>query len=308
MITTKSLRWIAIILPILFLGAVLTLRARFGTGADVWSIEIILFALIVVGIVAFSSWIFSVIGQREAEIRARTEQLAALHEAALSLTTELDLSAVLQKVVDLARELANAKFGALGVMSEDGTRIEQFVTSGLSPERSETLGAPPKGLGLLGVMIKQGSSIRSDSIENDPRAAGFPEGHPVMKTLVGVPIRSKGHTIGDLYLADKQSSDGESSTPIEFTAQDQQILEMFSTQAAIAIENAQLYRQTQQLAVFEERERIGMDLHDGIIQSIYAVGLMLEDLQVSLFLSILRRKFATLSISSFGLMPIQIKV
>ena len=95
-----------------------------------------------------------------------------------------------------------------------------------------------------------------------------------MESLLGVPIRFKGRVIGDLYMTDKLASNG--ATTI-FTAQDQEVLEMFATQVAIAIENAQLYRQKQQLAILQERERFGMDLHDGIIQSIYAVGLMLED-------------------------------
>ncbi len=276
--STKNLKWIAIILPIFFLGAVLTVRTRFGADQSTWFVEIILFALIVIGIIAFSTWIFGVIGQREHEIRARTEQLRALHEAALALTTELNISAVLQKVVDLARELANARYGALGVLSEDGV-IEQFITSGLEPSERERMGTPPVGKGILGILANEGKSVRVSDIETHPRSSGFPPNHPSMKTFMGVPINSKGKVIGNLYLVDKRSPGSPDGVPLEFNDRDQQILEMFATQAAIAIENAQLYRQTQQLAVFEERERFGMDLHDGIIQSIYAVGLMLEDTQ-----------------------------
>jgi signal transduction histidine kinase len=100
-----------------------------------------------------------------------------------------------------------------------------------------------------------------------------------MHSFLGMPIRSKGKIIGNLYLADKLIGDGEHVRQVPFTQQDQDILEMFATQAAIAIENAHLYRQSEQLAVLQERERFGMDLHDGIIQSIYAIGLMLEDAQ-----------------------------
>jgi signal transduction histidine kinase len=99
-----------------------------------------------------------------------------------------------------------------------------------------------------------------------------------MKTLLGVPIKSKGRVIGDLYLADKISP-VDQSIGVDFTDNDELILEMFATQAAIAIDNAKLYRQSQDLILLRERERFGMDLHDGIIQSIYAVGLMLEDIQ-----------------------------
>ena len=278
MMSTKNLKWIAIILPIFFLGAVLTVRTRFGTVQGAWVVEIILFVLIVIGIVAFSTWIFGVISQREYEIRARTEQLRALHEAALALTTELDLSSVLQKVVDLARELANARYGALGVLGESGA-IEQFITSGLDTSTRENIGSPPHGRGILGAISDGGQSLLVKNIPEDPRSVGFPKNHPQMTTLMGVPIRSKGQIIGNLYLVDKLPGSGDERKQLEFNHRDQQILEMFATQAAIAIENAQLYRQTQQLAVLQERERFGMDLHDGIIQSIYAIGLMLETTQ-----------------------------
>jgi signal transduction histidine kinase len=101
-----------------------------------------------------------------------------------------------------------------------------------------------------------------------------------MRTFLGVPIRIKGKAIGNLYLTDKlPERGGDGALPIPFSDEDEQIVEMFAAQAAIAIENAQLYRKTQQLAILQERERFGMDLHDGIIQSIYAVGLMLEEAQ-----------------------------
>ena len=98
-----------------------------------------------------------------------------------------------------------------------------------------------------------------------------------MDALIGVPIIAKGSVIGDLYVANKISTNGAQEG--EFSDEDVQLVEMFSVQAALAIENARLYQQTQDLAVLEERERFGMDLHDGTIQSIYAVGLMLEDIR-----------------------------
>jgi signal transduction histidine kinase len=108
----------------------------------------------------------------------------------------------------------------------------------------------------------------------------MPAHHPEMRTMVGVPIKVKDKIIGNLYLADKiDPFQPENDDMIMFDDEDLRILEMFATQAAIAIENARLYRQVQQLAVLEERQRFGMDLHDGVIQSIYAVGLMLEDIQ-----------------------------
>ncbi len=122
--------------------------------------------------------------------------------------------------------------------------------------------------------------MRIRDISEDTRSVGFPANHPVMHSFLGVPITFQERVIGDLYLTDKIGNPASgNSRDIEFTLQDQRIVEMFANQAAIAIENAQLYRQTQQLAILQERERFGMDLHDGIIQSIYAIGLMLENTQ-----------------------------
>lgn len=273
-LNTSVLRVLAVLLPVAFWFGILVVRTLIFE--ETRSVAGDIFALVAIGVGAmfFSAWIFGIVDQREAEIQRRSQQLAALHDAAVALTTELDVGAVLQKVVDLARDLVSAQYGALGVLDAEGRFIEQFITSGITPEQRAKLGELPRGHGLLGVLIHEGKPILIPDIQNDPRSVGFPPNHPPMRTLLGVPIESKGHVIGDLYMTDKKSPNG--STTL-FTRQDQEVLEMFATQAAIAIENAQLYRQKQQLAVLQERERFGMDLHDGIIQSIYAVGLTLEE-------------------------------
>lgn len=273
-LSTTTLRRLAILLPVAFWALVLAIRSLLFL--EHRSLEGDLFALVViaVGAMLFSNWIFGIVDEREAEVKRRSQQLAALHDAAIALTTELDLSTVLQKVVDLARELGGGQYGALGVLGNDGKYIEQFITSGISEEQRARLGPPPRGHGLLGVLIREGKPIRVPNIPEDARSVGFPPNHPPMRSLMGVPIRSKGRVIGDLYVTDKIAPGGRITT---FSEQDQEVLEMFAAQAAIAIENAQLYRQKQQLAVLQERDRFGMDLHDGIIQSIYATGLMLED-------------------------------
>lgn len=273
--STRALRWLAIILPVSYWGGVLLLRTVLFS--ETRSPAGDLFALVAIGLGAtvFSFWVFRIVDEREAEIRRRSDQLKALHNAAIALTTELELGEVLQKVVDLSRTLVGARYGALGVLDAEGKAIEQFLTSGISPQQRALIGAPPRGHGLLGVMMREGKPLRVPDIERDPRSAGFPPHHPTMHSLLGVPIKFKGRVIGVLYLTDKQSATGTGDEP--FSAQDQEVLEMFATQAAIAIENAQLYRQKQILAVLQERERFGMDLHDGIIQSIYAIGLMLDD-------------------------------
>lgn len=278
--STRVLRTIAVVLPTIFLLLVLLLRTELFSEQRTLQGDLFAIVIIGVGASAFATWIFRVVENRESEIKRRSEQLAALHSAALTLTTELDLATVLLKVIELARPLVNAQYGALGVLDDKGEYITQFLTSGITPEQRALMGVPPRGHGLLGALILEGKPIRLPEIEDDIRSVGFPPNHPEMHSFLGVPIQSKGKVIGDLYMTNKIAASMSSETGYTiFTELDQQVLEMFATQAAIAIENAQLYRQTQQLAILKERERFGMDLHDGIIQSVYAVGLMLEESQ-----------------------------
>ena len=281
--STRFLKWLAVIGPVAFWILLLFLRTYLFHEERAIQGDILSLFAIALGASLFSVWIFAIVDNREAEIRRRTEQLKALHAAALALTTELDLAVVLQKVVDLSRELVHARYGALGVLDEKGVSIQQFITSGITLAERARLAEPPQGRGLLGMIITEGTPIRIPQIKGHPRSAGFPPNHPQMHSLLGVPIKSKGRVIGDLYMTDRiPDSDGNGERDTAFSREDQELLEMFGTQASIAIENAQLYRQTQQLAILQERERFGMDLHDGIIQSIYAIGLMLEDGQLRL--------------------------
>ena len=272
----QALKILTILLPVLFFIGLSILRSSLSPSPVLWGVETLIILLILLGSVFFSSWVFRIIELNEAEIKTRSDQLAALHEAALSLTRELDLNMVLQTVVDLARELSKAKYGALGVLEKEGRWIDQFISSGIPHAHRTEMGTPPRGHGLLGAVIEEGRPVRVSRIGDDSRSSGFPKIHPAMKSFLGVPIKFKDEVVGELYLADKLNISGE---VIDFSEQDQRLLEMFATQAAIAIKNAQLYRQSQQLTILQERERFGMDLHDGIIQSIYAIGLMLDDTQ-----------------------------
>ncbi len=198
------------------------------------------------------------------------EVLDAIHEAALTITSELSLPVVLNRIVTLARDLVGARYAALGIPDPTGSYLVQFITSGLTKEEEARIDRLPEGRGLLGALLEPGAEpIRVKNLAEDPRSVGFPSSHPVMGSFLGVPIRSRGKLLGNLYLTDKAGAD-------EFSEQDEKIIETLAGYAAVAIENARLYQQVQRLAVLEERDRIGMDLHDGIIQSIYAVGLTLE--------------------------------
>lgn len=203
-----------------------------------------------------------------AEVHGRAERLAALEAATRAVAAELDIDRVLTVIVDRVRELVGARYAALGIADARG-RIERFIASGVSAEGRAAIGDVPRGHGLLGVIIR-GETVRSEDIAADPRKYGFPPNHPVMTSFLGAPVIVKGRSVGNLYLSDKP--DGE-----PFTEDDERLVEMFGVHAGIAIENARLHDQVQRLAVVEERERIGKDLHDGIIQAIYAVGLSLED-------------------------------
>ncbi|MEK7248376.1 MAG: GAF domain-containing sensor histidine kinase [Chloroflexota bacterium] len=197
------------------------------------------------------------------------EDIRALIEASVSLTSELTLDTVLQKVVDVARGQIGARYAALSVLNGEGG-IQRFVTSGITEEERAAIGDVPLGHGLLSVLLHAGTTLRMDDLTQDLRSAGFPPNHPPMKSLLGVSVISRGRIIGNLYLTEKEGATG-------FDGRDEDLLRLLSTQAAVAITNAQLYEKLESLARLEERDRIGMDLHDGVIQSIYAVGLNLED-------------------------------
>jgi len=194
----------------------------------------------------------------------------ALSDAIGGIAGILTVEDVLQLIVDRVRRLVGAKYAALGILAEDRRRIERFITSGITPEQRRLLGDPPQGHGLLGLIIKEGRSLRITDIPAHPESYGFPPNHPPMTTLLGVPVRLKNRIIGNLYLTDKIDAQ-------EFSDDDQRLVELFAAHAGVAIENARLHEAVQYLAVVDERERIGKDLHDGIIQSLYAISLSLED-------------------------------
>jgi len=213
------------------------------------------------------------VNEAEGSWQARAERaeahLAALDVAVRGISGELALEAVLQLIVDRVRDLANAEYAALGISHPDGV-IERFITSGLTDDERARIGALPHGYGLLGLIIREGETFRIPDIATDPRRYGFPPNHPEMHSFLGVPITVKGQAVGDLYLTNKRGV-------AEFGMDDQRLVERFAAHAGLAIENARLSERVQALAVVEERERIGRDLHDGVIQRMYGVALGLDD-------------------------------
>jgi signal transduction histidine kinase len=193
----------------------------------------------------------------------------ALDAAVRGIAALAPLDDVLQIIVDRVRPLVGARYAALGIVDAEG-HILRFITSGIDDATRRRIGDLPEGRGLLGLIIRENRSFRIPDMNKDPRRAGFPPNHPPMTSFLGVPITVNGVSLGRLYLTDKVEAP-------EFSEEDMALVETFALHAGIAMENARIHEQLNRLAVIEERDRISKDLHDGIIQNMYAVGLSLED-------------------------------
>ena len=196
------------------------------------------------------------------------ERLIALHKASLELVKDFSLDRLLERIAAVACEQAEARYAALGVLDEDG-KLVKFISVGMTDQEIKQIAHPPIGKGLIGELMNTETPLRVPVIQEHPHSVGFPANHPAMVSFLGVPIRAANRQLGQLYLTEKIGGS-------EFTADDEKIIQMLAAYAAAAIQNARLHENTHRLAVLEERERIGMDLHDGIIQAIYGVGLSLE--------------------------------
>lgn len=196
------------------------------------------------------------------------ERFKALTEAAAAVVGTAQLESVLARLVETAKETTGAKYAALGVIGEHKTLIE-FVHRGVDEETVRRIGHLPEGRGVLGTLIRERATIRLDRISDHPDSYGFPEGHPVMETFLGVPVATSTDAFGNLYLTDK---------PGGFTEEDELIVGALAAVAGSAVETARLRSRLARLAVMEDRERIGRDLHDSIIQDLFATGLELQGL------------------------------
>jgi signal transduction histidine kinase len=197
-----------------------------------------------------------------------SDRLAKLVTAASAVTRQTDLTAVLRTTVDTGLDLTGAAYGALGVLGEHGTLI-QFVHAGLDQETVAAIGAPPQGRGLLGTITNIAKTVRTDRISEHPDSVGFPRHHPPMETFLGVPVMVGAETFGNLYLTEK---------PGGFTGDDEALIEALAAIAGSAIATSRMHGRLRRAAVVEDRERIARDLHDAIIQDLFAVGLSLQSL------------------------------
>ncbi len=187
-------------------------------------------------------------------VRAEPGRLRRLVEAGIALTSELSLEALLQRLVDVAAELTDARYAALGVIDPAGRGLEGFYTTGVDVETKEAIGELPRGRGLLGVLIREATTLRLHDIADDPRSVGFPLNHPSMRTFLGVPIVLRGVAYGNLYLTEKAGGQ-------DFTSEDEELTQLLAAQAAVAIENARLYESsTRWLRQLEGLNEIGAAL------------------------------------------------
>jgi GAF domain-containing protein len=197
------------------------------------------------------------------------DRLSHLVDAILAIASDLSLPATLRRIVEAALPLVGARYGALGVLDAAGQGLAEFINVGLEAAQIAEIGHYPEGRGILGVLIVEPKPLRLADLKMHPDSYGFPPGHPPMTSFLGVPIRVRGAVFGNLYLTDKQGA-------AEFSPDDEALAVALAGAAAIAIENARLHARVRDAALGEDRERIAADLHDTVIQRLFATGLALE--------------------------------
>lgn len=196
------------------------------------------------------------------------DRLARLVEALAGVAAGLSLPTTLRHIIDTATDLVDARYGALGVIGED-RRLVEFLATGIDQETIDAIGPRPEGRGVLGLLIVDPRPLRIRDLTTHPSAFGFPPHHPVMHSFLGVPIRIGDEVFGNLYLCEKRGAD-------EFTEEDEALVESLAAVAAVAVQNSRLHERLQDLAVLRDRERIARDLHDKVIQRLFAVGMALQ--------------------------------
>jgi len=188
------------------------------------------------------------------------DRLATLHQASLELVRDLSRNAVLERIINLAREQANARYAAIGMVDENGELVK-FIPVGMTSQEIEKMDHPPRGLGLIGALQIERQTIRVADIREDSRGIGFPLHHPPMRSFLGVPILSGDRLLGQIYLTDKEND-------AEFTEDDERVIETLAAYAAVAIENARLYNGVTNISAILEQRNDDLSLLDDLAKTL----------------------------------------
>jgi signal transduction histidine kinase len=192
--------------------------------------------------------------------------LKAVSDAVLAVASQRSVEEVLQRLVDCARELAGARYAALGVPDGEGG-FRRFLVAGMSDELIASMGPLPRTHGMLGAMLESSGAYLADDIHQDPRFRGWwPRQHPDMRSFLGVPIVAREEVIGAFYLTEKEDA-------AAFDAGDRELIELLAAHAAIAITNARLFEQSRELSILSERNRLALELHDVVSQKLFSLNL-----------------------------------
>lgn len=198
------------------------------------------------------------------------ERLSALSDSVLDVAKGEDLRTSLKRLVENAVRITDCTYGALGAISADG-KLEEFTWVGMSEETADEIVSFPEGHGLLGYLLSHPSPLRLKNIKDHSASSGFPTGHPAMNAFLGIPIRIRDEIYGSLYLTEKKNG-------LEFTEEDESLVTVLASAAGVAIDNYRGHIAQEQVGVLAERERIARDLHDLVIQRLFATGLSLQAL------------------------------
>ena len=188
-------------------------------------------------------------------------RLTRLIEAGRTLVSELDLEVVLEHLLEIAADITDAQYVALGILDQSKTNLERFVTRGIDAEQHRRIGDLPRGRGVLGLLIRDPKPLRMPNVGSHPESYGFPPGHPVMSSFLGVPVRIRGEVYGNLYLTEKAGGR-------EFSEEDELAIIVLADWAAIAIENARLYQSAEERRQDLERAVRGLEVTTAIARAV----------------------------------------
>ena len=203
-------------------------------------------------------------------IPVTTAETNALLDAVIDVASGMSLKSTLQRIANNAAALTDAHYAAIGVRGPEG-ELEEFVWAGMTDEEADEIERFPEGRGLLGHLLAHPRVMRLDDLTSHPTTVGFPAGHPPMKSFLGAPITVRGEKYGQIYLTEKCNGEA-------FTEEDERLTLSLATAAGVAIDNARSHELREDLALVGDRERIARDLHDLVIQRLFATGMSLQGL------------------------------